>query len=637
MAELARRRFLQGAAVLSGAAAIGLPGGSAHAATDSLWSFDLTYVDDLDLTDPAQAATACDHMQVVACIQGIVNRSGAALFVDFVQGDEFGELRIDQYWLGKLRRPGEWLAGRQIHTVPDLDHLVRQFRGRLGGAVVWDPAVPATANVAATIAGVEDLVVIRYDTSPDSLYSRYVAGSAPLLPARRSLLGMFTGTGTIAGTTRKSTGSAKCDAYIWALAHYLNRCTPGELGFYLDGYWLGHADKLNYPHRVQNALVLNHDYLISRRGFFFDLSPWADETPVDDPDQPLGTDLATLHEILLGAYRRTGGAMTAIHGFVPWAFKYTTSGGAGKHDGVPTEWEFVRHASAYNGYLDADAEGLDPMANASLFAHYPLAKRYPQQPAPTVAQLKERGLLNDDGTVAAKRFVMFYVGDYDSAAWIYHAMPRLWDDQGRGSVPLNWAFNPNLESRIGPALVYARQTATAADTFIAGDSGAGYLNPGMLQEPREFSGLPSGYPAWRRHCTPYFRRWDLSVTGFVIDGYAPGMNADGLRTYAEFSTDGFAAQKIDPSGVVGRTPYVRMGPDLPRGPATDAATALQNALSGDLSQPPAQPEFHSVRTILMSATWHRQVVDAVAQAIPDAGVTVVDALTFYALVRQQAT
>jgi len=181
-----------------------------------------------------------------------------------------------------------------------------------------------------------------------------------------------------------------------------------------------------------------------------------------------------------------------------------------------------------------------------------------------------------------------------------------------------------------------RRTATANDTFVAGDSGAGYINPGMLQEPREFSGLPSGVEAWRRHCTPYFRRWDLTVTGFVIDGYAPPMDATTLRAYADFSPDGFAAQKIDPLGVVGRTPYVRMAGDLPRADPATGADALRGLLGGDLAGPPAEPTFHSVRTILMTPTWHRQVVDLVRADAPDAGLEIVDAHTFYQLARQHA-
>ena len=112
------------------------------------------------------------------------------------------------------------------------------------------------------------------------------------------------------------------------------------------------------------------------------------------------------------------------------------------------------------------------------------------------------------------------------------------------------------------------------------------------------------------------------------------MNEAALRAYGKFSPDGFAAQKIDPIGMVGHPPYVRMGPDLPRASAADGATALIAALQGDLTGPPPAAEFHSVRTILESPSWHRDVVAGVPGAHPDAAVEVVDAHTFYLLAAQ---
>lgn len=618
------------------------PGMEATAAeAGPLVRYNMQHLYGLDLADPAQAAAAYDEMRFVATLQGIVNRQAARLYLDFVFSDQFGALDIDGYWLAKLQAPGGMLAGTPVLPADSLDALLVTFRPWLRGAVVWDPSVPATANIASTVAGVEDLVAIRYDPSPGSLYSRYVAppaaGQGPIvLPARVRLVAadgssMFTGTGTIPGTSLASTGSAKCDAYLWAKARYLDtgRCDPGQLGYYLDSYWL-----TSPGHGLQAAVVMNHDYLVSRRGFVFDLSPWADEAPVDDPHQPLGADRSTLEAILASAYQGTGGQTTAIHGFIPWEYKYTNAvPGAGSHAPVATEWELAQIISAFNAYLDADAPGIDCMANASVYTHNPLEVPYPQNPPPSAADLRDAGFVAADGSVVPKRYVMFYVGDYDSAAWIYHVVPRLWEDPDRGSVPLNWAFNPNLAERISPALSYTRATATANDTFIAGDSGAGYLNPGMLEPPRQFSGLPSGLSAWERHCAASFRDWDISVTGFVIDGNAPGMSQDGLETYARFSAGGFAAQKIAPLGIVGSTPYLQMGADLSGTPG-QAAGQIEGTLTGDTSASPLAPEFHSLRTILQSPAWHLQAMKQVQADLPAAEVAFVGAHTFYALLRQ---
>lgn len=41
----------------------------------------------------------------------------------------------------------------------------------------------------------------------------------------------------------------------------------------------------------------------------------------------------------------------------------------------------------------------------------------------------------------------FYVGDYDSSAWIYSQLLQNYNDSARGGVPLGWAVNPNLKER----------------------------------------------------------------------------------------------------------------------------------------------------------------------------------------------
>ena len=76
----------------------------------------------------------------------------------------------------------------------------------------------------------------------------------------------------------------------------------------------------------------------------------------------------------------------------------------------------------------------------------------------------------------------------------------------RGQTPLGWAFDPNLADRAPQALVYAYRHATTNDFFIAGDSGAGYLNPRALTV-RPDSQLPSGLDAWTGHCQFDFARW----------------------------------------------------------------------------------------------------------------------------------
>ena len=581
-----------------------------------VYQFDLEPYLQLDVSDPAAAKECWDTTHLVASLQGLVNRDDARLYLRAIQP-------ADDYWWEWMCGDGEWLSGREVVHLKNLDALLEQFGGFYNGAVIYDPAVPATSNVASTIAGVENLLPVRYDPEPGSLYMNWVASGK-----LHAVLWLLNEDGTSLFTPDNrsdlSAGSAKADVYLWAKNSYLDSgsCNPRKLAYYLDAYWL-QVPKVSSP---QNHTLTNHDYFISNRAFFFDLGPWDDESPIDDPDQPEGTDARVLRAILLSAYKQTrGNAMIHAGGFVPWAYKYTNHGVAGgHHDPVPTEWQYAQILSAYNAYMDADALGLGAMANASFYQHYPLESHYPQNPKPNVETLRERGLIDSGDRVAEKRFVTFYIGDYDSAAWLYSRVPSIWDDPGRGKMPLGWAFNPNLADRAPVAMVYTRQTRTENDFFVAGDSGAGYLNPGMLQEPRPFSELPSGVKTWQEHCKRYHEQWDLSITGFVIDGYAPGLNEDGLRAYTAFSPDGIVAQKIEEQGLFEGMPFIRMNLDLDGRPE-DVARTICSRFKGEM------PQFLIFRTILKTPSWHLEVRDHLQQICPEA--EIVDPYTFFALLK----
>lgn len=573
-----------------------------------------------DLTPLCRAdvapSKAWDEMQAVAALQGLANRHDVRLYV-FLVGDG---AKIDHYWLNTLQEPSHWLAGRPQKPINDVMALIKRFRADCHGAVVWDERIPATSNVAATVAGADGLLPLRYDPDPHSLYFRCVLDPhGPRLPVKVRLLRadgapLFTGKGTIPGTSVASSGSAKCDAALWAVEHYLKtgKCDPTHLAYYPDAYWLGGKVK---GVTASRTLLSNHDYFIAHRGFFFDLSPWDDEAPNDDPGQPVGADARTLNAVLRAAYdqtaqRRGSPGVVQVGGFTPWDQKYTDYTG-GRHAGVPTEWHYAEILSCYNAYMDADAPGLNAMANASVFQHFPLAASYPQKHLPTEAGLRAKGYLDAQGHVVTKNYAAIYAGDYDSAAWLYQKMPEFWDDPARGKVPLGWAFNPTLDARFPVGLARARATATPNDAFITGDSGAGYLNPGLLVPPRRFSGLPSGLAAWAEHSRRAYARWGLTVTGFVIDGSAPPMSDAVKEAYARFSPGGVVAQQLAEESRVHGVPFLRMGADL-----SDPAQGTQ-AIAAAFPARMNIARFHIFRTILWSPTSHKEMVDALHKSRPD--------------------
>ncbi|MHB9045546.1 MAG: hypothetical protein ACYC35_06335 [Pirellulales bacterium] len=583
----------------------------------------MTSLHALDRKNPAQARQAWDTAHLVASVQGIVNRQEPTLFVRF-------DAKTDDFWLAQLREPGGWLAGRPIVPTGSVEELLTTFKAQFRGLVVYHERVRATSNLASTIAGVEDRICLRFDDSPGSVYRRVTALDLGLRDPLRLFNAdgspLFTGRGVIPGTEIPSSGSAKCDAYLWAKHRYLDtkRATSEYMAYYIDSYWLADPAACS----LGNFTLTNHDFFISQRAFFFDLGMWDEEQPVDDPGQPPGADPRTLRALLRTMYDNAGGKIVHIGGFVPWAWKYTNHGRAGgKHGGVDSEWRYAQIISAYNGLMDADAIDLSGMANASFYRHFPLKDRYPQNPKPTAADLVRSGFVRADGSVAPNAYVLFYLGDYDSAAWLSSRVPELWRDPARGRIPCAWAFNPNLDRRAPHVLDYVRTHASPNDWFIAGDSGAGYLNPGMLVAPRGESGLPDGLDAWVRHNQPYYRRYDLSITGFVIDGHAPGMGPRGLDAYLQFSPDGLVAQKIPPRGLHRDTmPFIQMTLDLAGDPRA-AADEILDRSGGE------EPRFMVLRTILKTPSWHKEVMDRVAQSAAGSRTRFVDPFTFFLLLK----
>ncbi|MGC4232333.1 MAG: GxGYxYP family putative glycoside hydrolase [Niabella sp.] len=596
-----------------------------HVTHEPIGVLDLQYLLKYDYNNEDSVKIVWDVLHAVSTLQGIVNRNQPNLYIKYVVTHN---VSVDDYWLNKYREPGKWLSTREVIQFNSVDEVFAYYKKYINGLVVYDPEVEATSNIASSIAGVENLVAVRYDKSSRSLYSKLLQSGFPVKERLVNTDGttIFTGKGTIYGTDIISTGSKKNDAYIWFIEKYLKagRCNTAFAGYYIDQYWMKNPKATSLNHHT----LTNHDFFVSKRGFFFDLSPWGDEPATDDKGQRAGEDLNTLKQMLHYAYlQNKGKKFLHIGGFPAWAFKYTKRSG-GQHDDVPTEWEFTQLISAYNAFKDADAIGFGAMANASFWMHYPLKKKYSQNKA-TLEELKEKKLLDRDGRFIDnnKKYVVFYVGDYDAASWLYQTIPAIWDDPSRGKVPLMWAISPVIERRAPMAMEYLRETATKNDFFVAADNGAGYLNPGMLQAPRPVSKLPDGVKAWEKHNKPFYRRWDLSITGFIIDGYAPPMNDESFRAYASFSKDGIVPQKAPVTKLQNGMPILRSydGDVVAADPAVAAGSALSRV--GQQGIP-----FNWFRSILKTPAWHTGVFEHLARLDPS--ITVLDASSFFLLYRQ---
>lgn len=584
----------------------------------------LRHLNGVDYGDSAAVLAMWDELHAASTLQGIVNRSRPRLYVDYVVN---GKIAVDAHWWGLYRREGEWLAGRDTLTLFSVEDAVEHFRRDINGVVAYDSKVASTSNVASAIAGIEGLVAVRYDGEPGSLYSRLCL-AGPRLPVRRWLVRedgspLFTGSGILPGCRRASSGSAKCDPYLWFIEQYMKtgRCPGRCAGYYPDQKWRGMPSRTNHNHHQ----LTNHDFFVSRQGFFFDLSPWGDEPATDDPSQPLGTDLSTLQELLhtadsLGKGRR----MCHIGGFPGWIYKYTRHAG-GKHEDVATEWEFSELISRYNAFKDADAIAFGAQANSSFWQHFPLRRRY-AQPWAGRKDLQARGLLDAEGRVdVSRKYFIIYIGDYDAASWLSQMTPVLWDAPERGLLPMMWSISPVLAERVPHVMHYIRETASPLDYFAAADNGAGYMMPGVAEACDSAEGSTRRIDTWKAHCRKFYRQWGLTLTGFVIDGNGPAMGKRSLDAYAAFSPGGIVPQKCEPASLHDGMPVLRSDWDLVSADPHEAAQVLVDRIHR------SEIPFHWSRCILKSPAWVNEVVREACRLDPS--IMLLDAPAYFALLR----
>ncbi|MBI2927239.1 MAG: hypothetical protein HYY24_16215 [Verrucomicrobia bacterium] len=562
-----------------GLAAAGADGAKAPRQRPPLHSFTLTHDGSPESYDEAMA---------VACLQGIINRRSPEVYV------LSGKNPRPQYWLDLLSKDGRWLQGREVKPLADIGALVKLAGKRLKGAVIWDPAVPASVNVATTIAGVHDAVVL----SP-AFADRYL--NQWQLPVLKDLRGFFTGA---------QTGSKKNDAYRWAIREYLakGRCSSHLLCLFEDSFATRARGDIGY--------VLTRDWAVKHRAFVFDLSPWGDEKPQDDPDQRLGLDLETYKLMLAETLRHSAGKrMTELTGFFAFSKYANMPDHKSAHEPVPTEWESVWVMSPYNCYQNTISSDC---FNQSLHSQAPRQPLKQHRTAKKVA-------LED------KAYLCILMADYDSATPLYEFLPNHWRNADRGKTPLAWGINPNLLETYPDLIAYFYSTATAADTFTADASAAGYMNPNRIR--KEY------LPLFVKHNRRFFREADMTLAPMVLDWDQP--TPDVKDAFRQFAPDGFATIVMDLHGTGGKLPEPQVWKGMPVlelinnacnfAGTEQTADILARAIKDRGNKTPG---FYFFRIVWVNPTNIAETLAALRRKRADLNFEVLDPHTFFALFKE---
>lgn len=87
-----------------------------------------------------------------------------------------------------------------------------------------------------------------------------------------------------------------------------------------------------------------------------------------------------------------------------------------------------------------------------------------------------------------KVYAAVYISDGDNIQYCQHAMAKIFEQSGRGKMPLNWTISPALADIAPMMLNYYYRKATTNDCFVSGPSGLGYAMPfnGLAGESGEY-------------------------------------------------------------------------------------------------------------------------------------------------------
>ncbi|MGI6455688.1 MAG: GxGYxYP domain-containing protein [bacterium] len=595
--------------------------------TQTLYVFDLEkYL----RTRPDNKTWQYDVLNFVSALQGLVNREKPQLYLLYVHERLSGhQINVDWFWLEKLRGELKFLEDYSLVYIESVEELIERFREYFTFAVLWDPDVPATSNLALTIAGTDSFVPIRHDPAPDSLFTQIVS-QGPEIPHGQRLTDRFTGVGTIQGTDLQTTRYAKTDAYLWAKRLYLDEglTAPNYLAFFLDAFdWDRRAPGTQYPD-LENCMIVNHDFYVAKKAFFVDLDPWHDEVATDGSTNPFdqGTDERVLAEILKSQYNQTieGERIIRVGGTVPWWVKYSNYGTiGGKHTPADTVEEFVSTMSAFNGLIDGGAYPFTALANASLYQHYPLQERYFQNPVPPQIPLEN------------KNYLLFIIGDFHSSSLLYQAIPTLWNDLTRGEMPLAWAISPLMSERVPHVLDYLYRTKSENDYFVSGTAGAGLCYPNRFFAPREHSELADGIDFWQKISHELYQKFDLRITVAAdLDRDTQRMALFEERFQEPFRT--LSPQGVETLKPVGRSlvqgivPFIQETGNFPQR-LLDVKQVAQRIVENSKT---GQPMFHVYRFNLANPSALYYLAQVLKSQHPDLGFTVLDPYSFFFLLRQ---
>lgn len=457
---------------------------------------------------------------LLTTLQGVVNRTEPELYFSFDTGTMSTP---DAKWLADMHLP--------TTTYQNPLDLVARYRHRVRGAIVHDPAVPDSLNVATTLAGLENAVVAdaaqakahglrivkdlrgmfdddrvkTYRWQLDNLFPRVTHQLLAGLPPTRVVAVENVQWQEIARETRQIRDSSNRGSYELDVSAKLGKeavYVRFQDSFTDDG-WGGSVSEITVK---ANGTQIAH---------FLPGTP--DEAPYlfDGVNSSIGGDANRFSDgggYFIYRFEPPAGTTSLVVTATMWNQYLVTA-----TDTSPTRIEpfayfrdYVVATKALVSWLPPGGETGDLLVEQ--FAKYPTLAPYMGWFANDVSgewdgvDLASQGgspvIAADfymNGTVHAgftapisdqvrpvrriskpknKVYLTLTFGEGDNIQYCQRHMRDLWDDPKRGEAPANWTISPLL-LETGPGLFsHFQRTATANDLLVCGPSGAGYTYPG---------------------------------------------------------------------------------------------------------------------------------------------------------------
>jgi len=111
-------------------------------------------------TSPSFRINASYEMMMALTLvgmQGLVNRYGSSVYLDWEDDGKYGN--SSRFWIPLLQRHVE-VVYLDLDGLTAVNFLFRRFSPRFAGAVIYDPDVPDTINLATMLAGLDNRIIL---------------------------------------------------------------------------------------------------------------------------------------------------------------------------------------------------------------------------------------------------------------------------------------------------------------------------------------------------------------------------------------------------------------------------------------------------------------------------------------------